>query len=418
MALSILNNIPSLAAQNQLAITGANLQKTLFRLSSGSRINTGAEDAAGLAIADGLHANSTALTQSARNANDGVGQLQVADGALAQVTTLLNRAVTLATESGTSTVSDQQRVALDAEFTQIKNEIDRIGSTTTYNGTQVFTSSQQDIFLSDSNTSSHIVVGTGTLSAAGLLGGSASQTMAFGATPSAGDQFRVVDSAGATQTYTFQDAAHFTGAANQVLIDPNKDASGVVGAGNETATQILQNTMSNLVAAINGGAGAGTLYGAGTTVNKDVTASAAGTSITLQATAAGNALLATTGGSITASLPTGTYAALIGSFAAGTNTSLTSGTNAQAALTAINSAIQSVASMRGTIGAGVNRLQSASTVISNQVQNLTSAEDGIRAADIAQEVANLTKYSILNQTGISSLAQANQMQQSVLSLLK
>ena len=74
--------------------------------------------------------------------------------------------------------------------------------------------------------------------------------------------------------------------------------------------------------------------------------------------------------------------------------------------------------MRGTIGAGVNRLQSASTVISNQVQNLTAAEDGIRAADIAQEVANLTKYSILNQTGISSLAQANQMQQSVLSLLK
>ena len=97
---------------------------------------------------------------------------------------------------------------------------------------------------------------------------------------------------------------------------------------------------------------------------------------------------------------------------------MTSATNAQAALTAINSAIQSVAGMRGTIGAGVNRLQSASTVISNQVQNLTSAEDGIRAADIAQEVANLTKYSILNQTGISSLAQANQMQQSVLSLLK
>ena len=411
MSLSILNNIPSLAAQNQLAITGANLQKTLFRLSSGSRINTGADDAAGLAIADGLHANSTALTQSARNANDGVGQLQVADGALAQVTTLLNRAVTLATESGTSTVSDQQRVALDAEFTQIKNEIDRIGSTTTYNGTQVFTSSQQDIFLSDSNTSSHIIVGTGTLSAAGLLGGSASQTMAFGATPAAGDQFKVVDSAGASQTYTFQDAAHFTGAANQVLIDPNT-------SGTETAAHVLQNTMSNLVAAINGGAGAGTLYGAGTAVNKDVTASAAGTSITLQATAAGNALLATTGGSITASLPTGTYATLIGSFAAGTSTSLTSATNAQAALTAINSAIQSVAGMRGTIGAGVNRLQSASTVISNQVQNLTSAEDGIRAADIAQEVANLTKYSILNQTGISSLAQANQMQQSVLSLLK
>ena len=121
MSLSILNNIPSLAAQNQLAITGSALQKTLFRLSSGSRINSGADDAAGLAIADGLHANVTALTQSTRNANDGVGKLQVADGALAQVTSLLNRAVTLATEAATGTVSVSQRDALNAEFTAIKS---------------------------------------------------------------------------------------------------------------------------------------------------------------------------------------------------------------------------------------------------------------------------------------------------------
>src|SRR5690349_1688616 len=138
MALSILNNIPSLAAQNQLSMTGASLQKTLFRLSSGSRINSGADDAAGLAIADGLRANVTALTQSARNATDGIGKLQVADGALAQVTTLLNRAVTLATESSTDTVTDNQRVALNAEFSQIKSEIDRIGSKTTYNGQAIF----------------------------------------------------------------------------------------------------------------------------------------------------------------------------------------------------------------------------------------------------------------------------------------
>src|SRR5436190_669924 len=86
MSLSILNNVSSLAAQNQLSMTQASLQKTLLQLSSGSRLNSGADDAAGLAIADGLHANITALTQSARNASDGVGSLQVADGALAQVT--------------------------------------------------------------------------------------------------------------------------------------------------------------------------------------------------------------------------------------------------------------------------------------------------------------------------------------------
>ena len=85
------------------------MNQTLQRLSTGQRINSGADDAAGLAIANGLNANITALTQSVRNASDGVGFLQVADGALSQITTLLNRAVTLATEAATGTVSDTQR---------------------------------------------------------------------------------------------------------------------------------------------------------------------------------------------------------------------------------------------------------------------------------------------------------------------
>src|SRR5579872_1107704 len=127
MSISILNNPASLAAQNQLNVTNSSLQKTLYQLSSGSRINTGADDAAGLAVANGLMANVTALTQSARNANDGVGKLQVADGALAQVTTLLNRAITLATESANGTLSDSQRTAIQAEYSSILAEINRIG---------------------------------------------------------------------------------------------------------------------------------------------------------------------------------------------------------------------------------------------------------------------------------------------------
>src|SRR5579862_1933885 len=134
MALSVLNNIPSIIAQNQLTVTQSNLQNTLTQLSSGSRINTGADDAAGLAIANGLQANVTGLTQSVANATSGVGALQVADGALGQVTTLLNRAVTLATESSTGTVSSTQRTALDAEYQQILAQIDSIGSNTTFNG--------------------------------------------------------------------------------------------------------------------------------------------------------------------------------------------------------------------------------------------------------------------------------------------
>jgi flagellin len=279
MALSILNNIPSLAAQNQLTMTGASLQKTLFRLSSGSRINSGADDAAGLAIADGLHANISALTQSSRNATDGVGMLQVADGALGQVTTLLNRAVTLATEAANGTVSAAQGTALDAEFTAIKSEITRIGSNTTYNGAAVFSATVSNVYVSDGSAAgaSSIAITTGALAAA---------TVGF------------------TNT-----------------VDLTKD-------------------------------------------------------------------------------------------------DLTTNAKAQTALTDITKAIANVAADRGTLGAVINRLQSASNVINNQVQNLTSAEDNIRSADIAQEVANMTKFNILNQTGMAALQQSNQMQQAVLQLLR
>jgi flagellin len=170
MALTILNNIAAIAAENQLNITSNSLDSTLEQLSSGSRINSGADDPAGLAIANGLEANIAALTQSSSNATDGVGELQVADGALSQVTTLLNRAVTLATESATDTVSNTQRVALDSEYQSIKAEIDSIGSTTNYNGGQVFTNNTLNVFLSDGSVSgsSTIGVATGLLSSTDL----------------------------------------------------------------------------------------------------------------------------------------------------------------------------------------------------------------------------------------------------------
>ena len=149
--LSILNNISSLQAQNSLNMNATSLKSTLQQLSTGQRINSGADDAAGLAIANGLQANVTALTQSVQNASDGVGLLQVADGALSQITTLLNRAVTLATESASGTVSNQQRTSLDAEFQSITTEINTIGQKTTYNGAAIFASGTLTVFMSDSS---------------------------------------------------------------------------------------------------------------------------------------------------------------------------------------------------------------------------------------------------------------------------
>src|SRR5271168_510950 len=176
MSLSVLNNIPSLVAENALNQTQLSLNSTLNELSSGSRINSGSDDAAGLAIANGLQANVSALTQSVSNANNGIGELQLADGALAQVTTLLNRAITLATESGTGTVSNAQRVAIQAEYSSILTEINSIGTSTTFNGQAIFQGG------STPNTNAVDSPGTGTLQLnEGLTAGSVTTVTAGGA---------------------------------------------------------------------------------------------------------------------------------------------------------------------------------------------------------------------------------------------
>ena len=414
MSLSILNNPASLAAQNQLGITNSSLQSMLFQLSSGSRINSGADDAAGLAIADGLQANISALTQSARNAHDGVGALQVADGALAQVTTMLNRAVTLATESATGTVGNSQRPALQAEYQAIQNEIDRIGSNTNYNGSPVFTSSPTQVYISDSsgNTtqlSNFISVNIGALTSAGLLGaGGAGASLAANGAITAGDNVTV----GGT-TYTFETAATLAAAKTGA----SSAAVAVAIDGSSDPLTALQNTLANLAAAVNGGSGAGTVYQSGGGANADATAAASGATINFSATPNGQALGAA---NIATTVGQGAeFNFLTGAtFTAAAGSDLSTSSDAQAALANINSAIQIVAAQRGSMGATVNRLQSASGVINNQVQNLTTAQDGIRAADIPSTVASLTKYSILEQTGVAALSQANQMQQLVLSLLK
>jgi flagellin len=415
MAISLLNNIAALEAQNQLQSTQTKLQSTLFQLSSGSRINSGADDAAGLAIANGLEANITALTQSSANANSGVGSLQVADGALAQITTLLNRAVTLATEGATGTVSTSQRQALDTEYQQINAEIASIGSSTNYNGTAVFTAAAQNVFLSDGVSNSTISTTTGALSNStlGLVAGSSTVTTAaisataslnFTATATAGD---VVVVGG--QTYTFK--------ANNAAVA----AAGDVSIGT-TAAESAQNLL-NAVNATAGG-GAGTAYFAAAAANT-ATAAITGSALTftkITAGTAGNAGTFTTTGSQVISAFAGGVASSSATVAV-TNTLLSAaganpGSNSQATLGLVNSAIAGVAALRGTIGANINRLQAASNVESVQVQNLTAAEDQITAANIPQQVTKLSEYSILNQSGISALAQANSSQQSILKLLQ
>jgi flagellin len=152
MALGVLNNISAIYAQNNLANTQASLSKTLQQLSSGSRINSGADDAAGLSLANGLQASATALSQSAKNASEGVDMLQVADGAMSQITNLLNRAVTLATEASNGTMNTSQIGAANAEYLNILGEINNINTNTEYNGIKSFNTASA-IYTTDGTTS-------------------------------------------------------------------------------------------------------------------------------------------------------------------------------------------------------------------------------------------------------------------------
>jgi flagellin len=167
MSLGVLNNISAIYAQNNLANTQASLSKTLQQLSSGSRINSGADDAAGLSLANGLQASSTALSQSAKNAAEGVDMLQVADGALSQVTNLLNRAVTLATEASNGTLNTKQQTAADAEYQKILTQIETINDNTAYNGISVFNKATVATYTPSGTTDPNPSTGTVTPGAAG-----------------------------------------------------------------------------------------------------------------------------------------------------------------------------------------------------------------------------------------------------------
>jgi flagellin len=166
MSLGILTNVAATYAENNLNQTQNSLQTTLQQLSSGSRINSGADDATGLSVSDGLKANEAALNQSAQNAQNGVGLLQTADGALSQVTNLLNRAVTLATEASNGGLTTAQSTAADTEFQSIVTEIGNIGSNTNFNSTNVFSATATNFVVSDGTASgtTTIAATTGALS--------------------------------------------------------------------------------------------------------------------------------------------------------------------------------------------------------------------------------------------------------------
>jgi flagellin len=437
MSLGVLNNINAIYATNNLNNTSSSLSSTLQQLSSGSKINSGADDAAGLSLVNGLAANSTALTQSKTNASEGVGLLKVADGALSQVTSLLNRAVTLATEVSNGTLSSSQQTAANQEYQSILSEVSNIGSTTTFNGQQVF-NSNTNIYTGDSSSKGASIdsLNIRTLSSSNV--GDSGGAMAY-----TGGQSVFVNLSSATVNAQSTDtltggSGGLTSTVSVSYLRPDgSTATTNISAGSGTT---YANSISGLVSAINGsGLGLTATFGTGaqagetgataaqtgiiisgsvgtaaapttTTFNIELTNSAAATAVADTATTAG-AFVAGVGGTATISYTD----------SAGQNlsaTSLTSQTNAQAALTALNAAITDVSAQDGYIGAQINTLNSVSSVLSTQQENVASAQNSVQATDYAAASSNLSKYEILSQTGISALAQANSVQQEVTKLLQ
>jgi len=286
-AFSAVNNISGLNAQNNLTTNSVNLSRTLQRLSSGKRINSGADDAAGLQIADSLRANTFALNQAVRNANDGISVSQIADGALQEITNLLTRSVTLAEEAATETVDSVGRASLNNEFTQIEAEIARIAGQANFNGTSIF---------------------------------------------------------------------------------------------NASATTTINGSLSVFVGDMTGASSISVTITAITTATASTVSNLGGADLT--------------------------------------SVDLTGQNAAAASLTTIKNALNGVSNMRASIGAGMNRLQSAVSVLQTISQNTQSAESTIRDANYAEEVSNLTKFQILSQSGMAALAQANSSSQNILSLLR
>jgi flagellin len=379
-----------MTAENALSSTQANLQKTLTQLSTGLKINSGSDDAAGLSIATGMQANMAALTQSQQNASNGIGMLQTADGALSQVTTLLNRAVTLATEasnSGITTGTNSQASALDGEFQSILSEVNQIGQTTDFNGQNVFTSNAPTDFTS---TQAGLATTTALSSGAkytisdSATGGNFVFTA--GASSKVSDLITAVNNAVTAGTLSANVSASVNGT-GQLEIKTTTANDSLTVSSNDSVTGAMSavSTGNTNTVYLSDGAGGAAQTGSGNAANNTIT-----TAI--------NALSAT-------SLKLNTD-------------DLTSVTNAQKALGNITDAINQISAQRGVIGASVNRLTAASSNMSNAVTNLQSATDSIENADIGKTVANMTQYNVLQSTGMSALQQSNQAQQAVLKLVQ
>lgn len=412
MAQVINTNINSLVAQRNLTRSGSSLGVSIERLSSGLRINSARDDAAGLAISERMTGKLRSMEVAKRNANDGISGLQVADGVLASIGDNLQRMRELATQSATGTISQSDRANLALEFSQLSEEIERLSGTAEFNGVK-------------------LLQGNGN-------GGNTEFEIQIGADGEPADnQLKVQFTNILAEIETFQqvgldDALLTTAAADVTDVRLNDlDALPSLADGATADLDLDGDGKSDVRLSNNSGvadvvSSAQFIDGEGNLVGDAFDFSATPIAIAnitlgdlgvLSQTAGddgeeafvdvGNASLKFTANDM------GQFATVSGEL----TISGVDGDNAQRAITALGDLLDDVNNQRATLGAGINRLEAVISNLDSNIVNLSAARGRIVDADFAKETANLTRTQILQQAGTAVLAQANQLPTSVLGLL-
>ncbi|AMM12751.1 MAG: flagellin [Pseudomonadota bacterium] len=395
--IGINSNINSLVAQQNLGSTQSALSSAITRLSSGKRINSAADDAAGQAIASRMTSQINGLNQGVSNANDGVSMTQTASSGLSQITDNLQRIRQLAVQASSGSLSSTDQAALQSEVSQRISEINRISSQTTYNGTNLLDGSAGvKSFQVGANVGQSISVDLG-------ASANVSALQLGGGVPQKGTAVGSIDglSLDATGKYV---AATATSPAAITTVNVIAD-----GKGGYTYTD--QN---------NKDLGDGTATAPNTFLASNVITTTAGKS-TLAATALSPAVVGPP--AVAAGTATAQQTSELASFDANAappqvsaiDISTTNG--ASSAIESIDNALNTVNALQSQLGAVQNRFSSVATTQQAQSTDLSSAQSQITDADFAQETANLSKAQVLQQAGISVLAQANSLPQQVLKLL-
>ncbi len=404
MAQVINTNIMSLNAQRNLNTSGSSLATSIQRLSSGLRINSAKDDAAGLAISERFTTQIRGLDVAVRNANDGISLAQTAEGAMVEIGNNLQRIRELAVQSSNATNSDSDRVALDAEVKQLVSEIDRVARQTNFNGTTL---------LDGSFTGALFQVGADagqTIGINSLVNAQASELgRSFFADNYVGDAVPTVDTTAAGKLQGLE-----------ITITPNGGTAKTITLGDIDfqAGATAKDIANSVAQAFNGKLDQTGIYAKvdpATGILSLASVKSGQTFTVAEGSGADDSTLAEYG---LAEAAGGTGGTLSTTATAAKDLTITDFEGSQRAIDVIDSALTAVSAARAEMGAIQNRFTSTIANLSTTSENLSASRSRIRDADYAKETAELTRTQILQQAGTAMLAQANQVPQNVLNLLK